>query len=354
MQPKINILYKFREEVWGGGNQFLKALREYFMKKSVYTENLEDADVILFNAYPFGSEYFFDLAFKTKIKHPNKILIHRVDGPVSYIRGKDLLVDEIVYMFNKFCADGTIFQSKWSRNKNYELGMRKNNFETTIMNAPEPDIFYPLEHKRLPEKSEKIKLIATSWAPNIRKGFDIYKFLDENLDFNRYEMTFVGRSPVKFERIKYVPPQPSERLAEILRAHDIFVIASRNDPCSNALIEALHCGLPAVARNDGGHPEIVSEAGELFEDEQDVLDAIEKVAQNYEYYRDKIKMPTMGDIGRRYYEFADRIYQSYLSGKYRPKQVNKRELMKIKAKVLKWKVVSKIEMGKGLLMREKS
>jgi len=351
MRPKIHILYKFREAAWGGGNQFLKALREYFMKKGVYTENLEDAEVILFNAYPFGSEYFFDSIFKIKIKYPNKILIHRVDGPVSYVRGKDRLVDEITYMFNKFCADGTIFQSNWCRTKNFELGMRKNKFGTIIMNAPDPEIFYPPKNKVRGEG--KIKLIATSWAPNLRKGFDIYKYLDGNLDFNRYEMTFVGRSPIKFERVKYVPPQPSERLAEILRKHDIFIIASINDPCSNALIEALHCGLPVVARNDGGHPEIVSEAGGLFEDEGDVLDAIDKVAQNYEYYRDRIKMLTIEDIGKRYYEFADRIYRDYLSGKYRPKQVNKTELMKIKAKAIKWKVVNKIETGKGLLRREK-
>ena len=352
MQPKIHILYKFREEAWGGVNQFLKALREYFRKKGVYTENLEDADVILFSAYPFGSEYFFNFVFKTKIKNPNKILIHRIDGPISYTRGKDRLVDVIIYMFNKFCVDGTIFQSNWCRTKNYELGFEKTNSETIITNAPDSEIFYPQKNKKL-EKGDNIKLIATNWAPNIRKGFDIYKFLDDNLDFDRYEMTFVGRSPIKFERIRYIPPQPSKRLAEILRQHDIFITASRNDPCSNALIEALHCGLPAVARNDGGHPEIVEKAGELFGDERNVLDAIEKVAQNYEYYRDRIKMLTIEDIGKSYYEFADRIYQDCLSGKYRQKQVNKTELIRIKAKVLKWKVVSKVEMGKGLLKREK-
>ena len=345
---RIHILYKFVEGPWGGGNQFLKALRDYFRKTGVYSENPEDADVILFN-----SHHLFNEVLGAKKKDPNKILIHRVDGPVSYIRGKDRLADEIIYMFNKLCTDGTIFQSNWSKAKNHELGLRKNNFETVIMNAPEPDIFYPLEHKRLPEGNENIKLIATSWSPNIRKGFDIYKFLDDNLDFNRYEMTFVGNSPIQFKNIKWIKPVPSQQVAKILKEHDIFVIASRNDPCSNSLIEALHCGLPAVARNDGGHPEIVGEAGETFEDEQDILNAIETVAQNYEYYRNKIKMATMEDIGKRYYEFADRIYQDYLSGEYRPKHVNKMELMKMKAKVIKWKVVSKIEMGKGLLRREK-
>jgi len=339
---KIHILYNFKEGAWGGGNQFLKALRKYFVKKGCYAESPNDADVILFN-----SHHELKSVLRLKMERPQTIFIHRVDGPILYTRGRDRETDKIIFDFNQAIADGTVFQSKWSQNKSYELGMKKNEFETVIINAPDSEIFYPQKNKKC--QGEKIKLIATSWAPNIRKGFDIYKFLDENLDFDRYEITFVGRSPIKFKRIEYIPPQPSERLAEILRGHDTFITASVNDPCSNALIEALHCGLPSVAKNDGGHPEIVGEAGELFEDKRDVLDAIEKVAQNYEYYRDRIKMVTMEAIGKRYCEFADRIYQDYLSGEYMPKQVNKTDLMMIKAKVLKWNVVSKIEMGKGLL-----
>ena len=347
MQPKIHILYKFREGPWGGGNQFLKSLRKYFINRGCYAESPKEADFILFN-----SHHEVESVLKLKREHPAKIFVHRVDGPVFYTRGKDTETDNIIFDFNQSIADGTIFQSKWSRNKSYERGLKKNKFETVIINAPDPAIFY-LPKNKLLERNEKTKLIATSWAPNIRKGFDVYKFLDENLDFNRYEMTFVGRSPIKFERIRYIPPQPSERLAEILREHDTFITASVNDPCSNALIEALHCGLPSVARNDGGHPEIIGEAGELFEDKRDVLDAIEKVAQNCEYYRGIIKIPTMEDVGKRYYEFADRICMDCLSGEYMPKQVNRRNMMAIKANVLKWKVVSKIEMGKGLLMRVK-
>jgi len=87
----------------------------------------------------------------------------------------------------------------------------------------------------------KVKLIASSWSNNWRKGFDIYRFLDENLDFSKYEMTFVGNSPVKFKNIKQIPPVESRDLAELLRTHHIYITASQNDPCSNSLIEALSC-----------------------------------------------------------------------------------------------------------------
>ncbi|MBA7489471.1 hypothetical protein ES702_00005 [subsurface metagenome] len=38
---KIHILYKFIEGPWGGGNQFLKALRDYFRKVGVYSDTPE-------------------------------------------------------------------------------------------------------------------------------------------------------------------------------------------------------------------------------------------------------------------------------------------------------------------------
>ena len=333
---KIHILYKFVEGPWGGGNQFLKALRDYFRKAEVYSEGPEDADVILFNSHHNVEE-----VFRVKKRFPNKILIHRVDGPISYVRGKDKIIDEIIFQFNELFAAGTIFQSDWSREKNYEIGMSKSPYETIIINAPDPNIFNRGGKKAFDKN--KIKLIATSWSDNIRKGFDIYKFLDEHLDFNKYEMTFVGNSSINFKNIKWIKPVPSRELAKILKEHDIFVIASRNDPCPNSLIEALHCGLPAVARNDGGHPEIIGEAGEFFEDEGGVREAIEKVVQDYGDYQAKINLPTFEEIGHRYYNFAQSIYEDYLNGNYRPKQTSFLDTIKFVINLLKWKTLNKVK-----------
>ena len=41
--PKIHILYKFKSGPWGGGNQFLKALRTALTQKGVYAETLDDS-----------------------------------------------------------------------------------------------------------------------------------------------------------------------------------------------------------------------------------------------------------------------------------------------------------------------
>ena len=315
MEPKIHILYPFTEGPWGGGNQFLKSLREYFKKNHLYSDNSEDANVILFN-----SHHYLDEVCTIKRKYPDKILIHRVDGPILLVRGNDRTTDKIVFQFNNFLADGTVFQSKWSEKKNHEMGFKKSRYGTIIMNAPDPEIFNS-KGKR-PFNRNKVRLIATSWSGNPRKGFDIYKYLDENLDFNRYEMTFVGNSPMEFKNIKWIKPVPSQELAEILKDHDIYITGSRNDPCSNSLIEALHCGLPAMVINSGGHPEIISGAGELFYHEKDVLNAIDKVANNYEYYQSQINLPTIDEVGKKYLRFAETIHNDFLSGDYHPKRVN--------------------------------
>ena len=52
---------------------------------------------------------------------------------------------------------------------------------------------------------------------------------------------------------------PGERddIPELLRAMDIFVLPSRNEGISNTILEAMASGLPVVATNVGGNPELI-------------------------------------------------------------------------------------------------
>ncbi len=49
----------------------------------------------------------------------------------------------------------------------------------------------------------------------------------------------------------------SNRVPELLNAMDVFVLPSLNEGMSNTLLEAMACGLPVLATNVGGNPEIV-------------------------------------------------------------------------------------------------
>lgn len=313
---KIHILYKFTDGPWGGGNQFLKSIRSYFEKKGVYEDDCTKADIILFN-----SHHCIKDLIKIKKNFPDKIFIHRVDGPIFLIRGQDKLIDKLIFAVNNLIADGTIFQSNWSRERCIEQGMLKPKYEEVIINAPDSRIFYPPNDRESSFNGRKIRLIATSWSSNMKKGFDIYKYLDENLDFSRHEMTFIGNSPIKFHNINHVEPLSSSQLAEELRRHDIFITASVNDPCSNSLIEALHCGLPAVGRDSGGHPEIIGNSGEVFNGTEDVCKDIDSVAKNYTSFVENVRTISMDEIGAKYYTFTKRIYNDSAEKRYVPKKL---------------------------------
>lgn len=296
----IHILYPFHEGAWGGGNQFLKALRHIFEERGWYTDNPARADIILFNSFPFGT--LCDFVTAARLRQEGKVLIHRVDGPISLVRGKDRYADECLFEWNGLCAHGTVFQSRWSLEQSLRLGMDPAEPTTIIMNAPDPSLFFPAPDAPLPP-GRKPRLIATSWSKNKRKGFEVYEFLDNHLDFSRYDMTFVGNSPIRFQRIQHIEAVASDGVAALLRNHDIYITASEADPCSNSLIEALHCGLPAVALNDGGHPEIVGTAGVLFEGTRDILSAIDRVAGNLSFYRRNITLPPLEAVAQMYYDF---------------------------------------------------
>jgi len=53
---KVNILFELQDGPIGGGNQFLKAVRDYFREETVYEDDSDKADVILFNSHQRISE----------------------------------------------------------------------------------------------------------------------------------------------------------------------------------------------------------------------------------------------------------------------------------------------------------
>lgn len=346
MRPTVHICYDFVEGPHGGGNQFLKALREHFRDRGVYAENPSDADAVLFNSHNFVSPFASkgSLSELLSLRDGNHVFLHRIDGPVQAVRGNDALIDDVIYEINEKLADATVFQSEWSRQANYDAGLTPSSQYDTIINAPDPDIFYTPSNTEF--DPENVSIVATSWSANWRKGFEVYKYLDKNLDFDRFSMSFFGNSPVQFENIDHFDPVPSEELADHLRNHDIFITASVKDTCSNSLLEGLHCGLPAVVRDDGGHPEIVGEAGTLFEDKTEVLDAISEVADNYHRYQSNIDVPTISDVGDRYYELIRQTYQSRGGDYSGPRQLSwlgdRRLRTTIHRYVYQWRIQRKI------------
>jgi len=266
---KIFIVFELLDQPTGGGNQFLKMLKKQFALQGALADSPDSADIFLFN-----SHHFLKNVSSYKKSFSSAKFVHRIDGPMRLYNDLSDARDQQVYFANETFADATIYQSEWSKNKNLEMGLEPNKIHTTIQNCADDSIFFPPQEPK--PKREKIKLFSSSWSNHPKKGFDFYRHLDQNLDFNKYEYFFAGRSPINFKNIKNLGPLKSEDLADKLRQSDIFITASQNDPCSNSLIEAASCGLTCIALNSGGHPEIVKNSRLLFENELDFFNILEE------------------------------------------------------------------------------
>lgn len=296
----IHILTQFKEGPWGGGNQFLKNLREQWRREGHYAKTPEEARYILYNSYQCLEE-----ALRLKRVYPEKIFIHRLGPVFHYHRGdKWRKIDRLVLQVAERLADLVVFQSQWSYQESQELGFKAKNWRV-IGNAVNPAIFNREEKTAF--NLQKIKLISTSWSTNPHKGFNWLEYLDQVLDFASYQMTFIGNSPVKFKNIRQLYPLNSAALAQELKSHDIYIAPFKNEAGSNAILEALACSLPVVALASGGNPEQIKQSGELFQNQADLITKINKVAQNYSSYRQQIFLTSLPEVAQQYWQAISAI-----------------------------------------------
>ena len=141
-----------------------------------------------------------------------------------------------------------------------------------MRNWPAKVIPYPVDQKifKIINKKEPIKKIlkilyvASGRLFDYRKGFDL---LEESLlkYYNEaYIVYIVGtikekdlrKIKINFKSIGYVSSK--KKLAKIYNSMDILALPSRQDNLPNVGLEAHSCGLPIIAFDVGGIPEIVA------------------------------------------------------------------------------------------------
>jgi glycosyltransferase involved in cell wall biosynthesis len=299
---KLNIIFSFRNTAYGGGNQFLNALKKQLIRTNNYCEDPSLADIFIFNSH-HNQEQIKE--YKNKY---NKPLIHRLDGLPKLYNSLEDSRQNIIFDLNRKYADGSIFQSNWAFNKHQDFGLKVKDY-SVIYNSCDPEIFYPISKNN----NKKIRLITTSWSQNKNKGFHYLSYLDKMLDFSIYDYTFVGNSPITFKNIRCISPVESTKVNSILNQHDIFISGTKNDACSNSIIEALTCKLPVIALNSGGSPELILGGGELFNTPDQLLEYIKKVSSNIGTYINKININSISKVTKLYLDYAENILNKYIN-----------------------------------------
>ena len=293
----LALFHEFAPAPSGGGHQFLRALTHELDGRGLAVELNRISGrtpACLFNSFNF------DFRRLRRFAERGARMVHRVDGPIGAYRGFDDGTDARIAEVNAALASATIFQSEFSLAKHRELGFELRE-PVVIPNAVDPAIFHP-PTIRDPLEGRRVRLVASSWSDNRRKGAETLTWLDRNLDPDRFELTFAGRPPAAFERFRVVGPLESSALADLLRTQDAYIAPSRDDPCSNALLEALACGLPAVYRRSGGHPELVGEGGLPYRDDDVLGDVLDRLVVELDERRAAISTPSLASVADSYLE----------------------------------------------------
>lgn len=293
----VAIFHDFEPAPAGGGHQFLRAFVRELESRGLTVEQNRISGrtrACLFNSFNF------DFARLGRFASRDCRMVHRVDGPIGAYRGFDDGTDARIGAINAELAAATILQSRYSLEKHVELGIALRD-PVVIANAVDPTIFHPPERHE-PLRGRPLRVIASSWSQNPRKGGDVLAWLDGNIDSERIELTFVGQPSQSYTRIAHEPPTDSHGVAKLLREHDVYLAASRDDPCSNALLEALACGLPAAYLDSGGHPELVGRGGLPFVTPEEIPEVLGRLARDLDAYRAGIVVPSLAEVADRYLE----------------------------------------------------
>lgn len=274
----MRILMNFREAMWlsGGANSFLAGLRRCWRRDGIsFTRHIDDEfDIALLNALTDG----LTLDQVRRIHARGKPVVHRKVGyRVSGSAQMRAVVDGVVHGdrlqidFSPYIHH-TVFQSCYSRDTFIAEGFSGNH--SVIVNGADTAVFNQDFHtwwpfcsrKRRPywDGREPFRFAAVTWSRDPNKGFDDYLRFDAALDRMRgVEIWFVGRCPadVRFRNIRMFSPRGHRRLADLLRQCHGFIQMARFETCSNALIEAINCGLPVIYLDSGSAREIATDYG---------------------------------------------------------------------------------------------
>lgn len=165
------------------------------------------------------------------------------------------------------CVDDTLFRPNDDRSFRKEMGINDNDFVVSFSGAF-------IKRKGAKVLSEAIAKLSDAHIKAI--------FMGRLVEGDKSEPDCPG--------IVYKGSTEHSLMPKYLNASDVFVLPTQNEGCSNAIVEALACGIPVISSNRPFNDDILNENNSILIDPDsvdEVAEAILQMKNNKELYAQK-------------------------------------------------------------------
>lgn len=179
---------------------------------------------------------------------------------------------------NKALADvsGVIAVSTKNLNESIALELAPLEKIAVIPNAIDPEKFYKMNKA---DVRTKLGFKADDFIVSFMGSFDqrkgILRLSQAIKQVNQVKVIYIGSGEMvpKGEEILFIGKLPHDQIGEYLNAADVFVLPTLAEGCSNAILEAMACGLPIISSDLEFNDDILTKHDSIRIDSLDV-DAI--------------------------------------------------------------------------------
>jgi len=198
--------------------------------------------------------------------------------------------------------------------KELALQSSSNQMISVIPNGVDTESFQPLQGK-IP--GDTVRLISTGRLIE-RKGYTY--LLEAMRGLKNISLTLIGDGPLggafaeivkKYQLdVTFAGNVPHDKIPTYLQNADVFILPSLNEGMSNAILEAMACGLAIITTDTGGSDELIRENGIIVRkaNSEALHRAIQKVIS------DKSLITSMGRKSRK---LAEEMSWQIVAEKYR-------------------------------------
>ncbi|WP_081372877.1 glycosyltransferase family 4 protein [Xylanibacter ruminicola] len=279
---------------FGVGHKWLYKIAAKFNRKNL-TKCLESVNPDIIYGHFWHSAYKA-IEFALKFNLPVFVACGEGDDALEELV-KGMTIDE-KEQFSKM-VNGVICVSSENKRKCLQYGLSREENTIVLPNCVDDTLFHPDDETSLREDlgiNDNDFVVSFSGAFIKRKGTKILSDAIKKLSDTHIKSIFMGRL-VEGDKcepdcpgIVYKGSTEHSLMPRYLNASDVFVLPTQNEGCSNAIVEALACGIPVISSNRPFNDDILNENNSILIDPDsvdEVAEAILQMKNNKELYAQK-------------------------------------------------------------------